>query len=181
MKKYSIKYSTFEELYKDNRKLVYIFLTDITDIEGDEFIKEDLASAVWIKIFERGEKFLDMDRLWVKNYIRIMVRNAARDYIKAEKRGQKAARDAAALFSDLTEHSAEEEFLTAEDAIYLENACRVLEDEEKDIIQMKFAYKMSAKEISDILEISEEAVRVRQFRVIRKLRNEIIRLKKANE
>ena len=91
--------------------------------------------------------------------------------------GQEIAVD----FPDLTEHSAEEEFLTAEDAIYLENACRVLEDEEKDIIQMKFAYKMSAKEISDILEISEEAVRVRQFRVIRKLRNEIIRLKKANE
>lgn len=181
MKKCNSKYGTFEEMYKDNRKLVYTFLTDITDIEDDEFIKEDLASAVWVKIFERGEKFLDMNRLWVKNYIRIMVRNAARDYLKEEKRGQKAARDAVLLLSGLTEHSAEEEVLTSEDEVYLKNACNMLEDEEKDLIQMRFAYKMSVKEVSNFFEISEEAVRVRQFRVLRKLKREIIRLKKENE
>lgn len=53
--------------------------------------------------------------------------------------------------------------------------------EEKELIQMRFAYKMSAREVGNLLEISEDTVRVRQFRTLRKLKNEIIRLKKENE
>lgn len=52
---------------------------------------------------------------------------------------------------------------------------------ENELIQMRFTYNMSAREIGNILEISEEAVRVRQFRTLRKLREELLRLKKENE
>lgn len=77
--------------------------------------------------------------------------------------------------------SAEDNAIFEDDAVYLEKACRVLTKDEKELIQMRFTYNMSAREIGNILEISEEAVRVRQFRTLRKLREELLRLKKENE
>ena len=69
---HSNKYSSLEELYIENRKLIYAFLSDIVE---DESLKDDLASAVWVKVFKKSEMFLKMNKRWVKNYLRVMVRN----------------------------------------------------------------------------------------------------------
>lgn len=175
---HSNKYSTLEELYRENRNLVYVFLSDIVE---DESLKDDLASAVWVKVFNRSEMFLGMNKTWVKNYIRVMVRNAASDYIKAERREREVITETMILFDRITEHSAEDTALFVDDEVYLERACSILTKEEKELIQMRFAYKMSAREVGNLLEISEDTVRVRQFRTLRKLKNEIIMLKKENE
>lgn len=113
---HSNKYSTLEELYRENRNLVYVFLSDIVE---DESLKDDLASAVWVKVFNRSEMFLGMNKTWVKNYIRVMVRNAASDYIKAERREREVITETMILFDRITEHSAEDTALFVDDEVYL--------------------------------------------------------------
>ena len=75
----------------------------------------------------------------------------------------------------------EEEFFSSSVDQYLEDACNELKQEEKELIQMKFFYQMSTKDIAGIMEIPEGTIRVRQLRILRKLRREILRLKKEDE
>ena len=52
---YIKQYTTIEELYLDNHKLVYAFLNDYID---DPLLKDDLASIIWVRIFEKNSLFL---------------------------------------------------------------------------------------------------------------------------
>ncbi len=47
---YIKQYTTIEELYLDNHKLVYAFLNDYID---DPLLKDDLASIIWVRILKR--------------------------------------------------------------------------------------------------------------------------------
>ncbi len=173
------EYSTIEEIYKDNKKLIYAFLGDYIE---DNFTKEDLASVVWIKVIERGEKFMQMDRKWVKNYLRIMVRNTVSDYFKEEEKRRMANTKMAEIFSESGQYnSLEGEIFDRDIREYLQMACSSLGPDEKELIVLKFTYCMSAREISEVMKISEDAVRIKQFRIIRKLRNEINRLKREDQ
>ena len=48
------KYTSIEELYLDNHKLVFAFLREYIK---DDVLREDLASIIWIRIFEQSELF----------------------------------------------------------------------------------------------------------------------------
>lgn len=74
-------YTTMEELYTDNSRLVYSFAFDYVR-NADE--AEELAGHIWLKVFENRDKFKNKGRAEVRNYIRIMTRNLAADY--AQKR-----------------------------------------------------------------------------------------------
>ena len=53
--------------------------------------------------------------------------------------------------------------------------------EEKQLLVMRFAENMSAKETGKVLGISEGAVRARQRRILVKLKKEILRFMKEDE
>lgn len=96
---HSNKYSSLEELYIENRKLIYAFLSDIVE---DESLKDDLASAVWVKVFKKSEMFLKMNKRWVKNYFKSNGQNVAKDYEKASKREKQMIEETKTLFDRRT-------------------------------------------------------------------------------
>ncbi len=176
---YIKQYTTIEELYLDNHKLVYAFLNDYID---DPLLKDDLASIIWVRIFEKNSLFLKMGPKWTKNYIRVMVRNAAFDYFEELKREREFLSERISEYEiSMSYDTIEEEFFSSSVDQYLEDACNELKQEEKELIQMKFFYQMSTKDIAGIMEIPEGTIRVRQLRILRKLRREILRLKKEDE
>ena len=72
--------NTLEKLYLDHRKLVYAF---ISDYSNEEDVMEEIASTVWMKVWEKEDFFLDMDKKGVKYYLRAMVKTAASDYFRS--------------------------------------------------------------------------------------------------
>ena len=68
-----------------------------------------------------------------------------------------------------------------EELKYLGAAVKTLNMEEKQLLVMRFAQNMSAKETGEVFGISEGAVRVRQSRILVKLKKEILRFMKEDE
>ena len=69
-------YNSLEEMYLDNYKLVNAF---IRDYFSDEEMVKDMASMVWLKVTEHFDRFAEMDSRWIKNYLRVVVRNMVTD------------------------------------------------------------------------------------------------------
>ena len=74
------------------------------------------------------------------------------------------------------EKSVEEECISREDFIYLDRARKILSEDELQLIYLRFEAGLSARQVGNAFGISEGAVRVKQYRILKKLRDEIIRL-----
>lgn len=173
------KYTSIEELYLDNHKLVFVFLREYIK---DDVLREDLASIIWIRIFEQSELFLQMEAGRVKNCIRLMAHNVASDYFEERHRENESTRDSLIVLNvEEARNPVEEQVFSSDIEKYLQEACEVLKQDEKELIRMRFTYQMSAKNVGKILELSEGAVRIKQLRILRKLKREILRLKAEEE
>ena len=166
------KYGSMEELYLENYKLVYTYIGDYTEHQPSI---EDIASIIWCKVSNDPQKFLDMDEIWLHNYLRVMARTAVSDYFKVEEREHMKIKHVREDFE--YGYPVEEEFLLREDLAYLEQAKRVLSKAECDLILLRYEAGLSAREVGEAFGITEGAVRVKQHRILKKLKEEIIRLR----
>lgn len=171
-------YRSVEEIYLENYRLVNMFIGDCLN---DAKMTEEVASIVWLKVSEHPERFLAMDEYLLKNYLRVMVRNVIFDEVKAEDRNkklyEKIKNSERCNQEDCDSDSAASGVKREE---YLKESVKVLSNDEKLIIHMKYIRKLSSREIGEILEISDGAVRMRHSRVIAKLKAEVIRLMNEN-
>ena len=166
------KYKTLEELYMKNCKLVYTYIRDYTTHQS---CVQDIASIIWCKVVEDPQQFLKMDETWLHNYLRVMAKSAVSDYFKIEEKEHvKVEKVREALKYELLE---EEDFLLKEELEYLEQAKRILSEAECDLIILRYEAELSAREVGEAFGISEGAVRVKQHRILKKLKKEIIRLR----
>jgi len=174
---YAAMYSSLEELYNDNRKLVFIMVSDYTD---DEEQKKDINSSVWAKIAEQPQKYLTMEPAHFRNYLRMIVKASAADYLWCEEKEasklQNFKREGRISYGDFTEEEFYSDYLE-----YLAKAISVLNFEEKELLRMRFGMKLPAKQVGEILDISEGNVRVRQKRILAKLKKEILKLMKRDD
>lgn len=171
-------YSSLKEIYLDNFRLVRIF---IRDYFNDEEIIEEVESIVWLKVLEHEEHVLEMDDYWLKNYLRVIVRNVAFDQIKSEKSIKKLYDELRIIEKGNKPCEAiDSELFKAEKSKYLKVSINTLSHDEKAIIHMKYIEKLSSKEIGERFDISAGAVRMRHLRIMEKLKSEIIRLMKEN-
>jgi len=165
------KYESLEELYLENYKLVFTYIRDYTAHQSSI---QDIASIVWCKVADDPQKFLGMDEVWLHNYLRVMVLTAVSDYFKTEERERMKVEKA----RETLEYGVmEEDFLLREELAYLEQAKQVLSEADYDLIALRFDTGLSAREVGAAFGISEGAVRVRQHRILKKLKKEIIRLR----
>lgn len=168
-------YSSLEELFNKNRKLVFVIINDLV---FEQEAREDIFSMVWMKISERPDKYMAMEIDYFRNYLRIMIKTIVADYFRKEKLEQakaEKAKDSDAAYNDF-----EEIEFYADEAPYLERAKAVLSPEEREIIRLKFYENRKAKEIGEIFNITEGNVRARQKRILAKLKKEIVRLMKED-
>lgn len=169
------KYKSLEELYLENRKLIYTYIRDYTTHQSSV---QDIASIIWCKVVDDPQKFLDMDEIWLHNYLRVMVKTAVSDYFRIEEKEHMKAEKAREILE--YELLREEDFLLKEDLEYLEQAKQVLSKADCDLILLRYEAGLSAREVGEAFGISEGAVRVKQHRILKKLKKEIIRLR-SNE
>ena len=163
------RYTSFEEMYTDNKKLVFTFILDYVK-EAD--IIEDIASTVWLKIVKKGASFLEIDKKAIKYYLRAVVKTTVSDYFRIKKKED----DTVVMLQDSYESndSNNDESLFDEDIRdNLTKAIETLSEEEKLLITLRFYEKLSAREVGKILNIEEGNVRVRQLRILKKLKKHL--------
>lgn len=167
------RYESMEELYTDNRKLVFTYIYSIDDKKNIGQV-EDLASTIWLKVWECGDFFLNMDRKGVKYYLRAMVKTTVSDYYRQLNKDNTIVERVTELVDPyISWDSIEEKLFHDNKYYYLSESIHILSDEEKLLITMRFLHNLSAKEIGSLLGINEGTVRVRQLRILRKLRNKM--------
>lgn len=164
-------YNSLEDLYKENYKLVYTYISDHTT--NYEYAR-DIASIIWAKVAENPKRYLDMEKNHLCNYLRRMVKTAVSDFFEVEKQQAdkvELAREALELAKTFDEESFYKEQL-----VYLEQAKGILSEEELQMIHLRFYVGLSVRAVGDAFGISEGAVRARQHRILKKLKREILRL-----
>ena len=160
------RYNSFEELYEDNRKLVFTFILDyVKDLD----ILEDIASTVWLKIVKKGADFLEIDKKAIKYYLRAVVKTTVSDYFRSKKKEEETTLILKESLND--SGNGDDSSLFDEDIRdNLGKALELLTEDEKLLITLRFYEKMSARDIGKILNIEEGNVRVRQSRILKKLK-----------
>lgn len=171
-------YNSLVELYSDNSKLVFVMTGDYTH---DEHMRGDICSMVWSKVAENPQKYMSMDKCHVKNYLRLVVKTTACDYLKREEKETAKIKKLQETERYSKPCELDEEDFYSNELKYLEKARTILTEEEEFLICMRFKENISARQVGEILDISEGNVRVKQGRILHKLKNEIIRLMKEDE
>lgn len=175
MDKKKKKYISFEELYMDKYKLVYVFIRDY--MGSDKWkaeIAEEISQIVWTKVALNIKVILTFDEYHITNYLRRMTQNIATDFfddlVKEENKKVKMQGkcDETAFATKTTENI----YMYKDELDILKICVQTLKKEERELLYMRFALNYSAKEISMIMGISEINVRVRQKRIVEKLRKE---------
>ena len=167
-------YSSFEEMYLDNYKLVILFIRDYIT---DPYLVQDISSTVWTKVAEHIEKCMSMDKLWLRNYLRVMVRNTVADQYREEK----AIKELQKSMQDLSKCdpviSIEEDDDDRKEC--MRKAVLILTDEEMQLLYLRYEKKLGFEEIGAMLGIGSGAVRMRHKRIVEKLRKKIDELIKG--
>ncbi len=159
------KYKTFEEMYLNTYKLVYVFIHDYTK---DWDIAEEISSIIWMKIAEAPELYLKKDIRQFHNYLRVMVKNEIIQQHRRLERQEKAVEKISTLLH--YPQTAEEEYVLLENLEQLEKARKNLSEEENRLLDLRFEKKCSVKETGEKLGISTSAVKMRQSRILTKLK-----------
>ena len=173
-------YNSMEELYMDNYRLVYTYISDYTTLQEEA---DELAAIIWAKAAENPQRYLNMDKVWLKNYLRIMTRTTAADYFEKESRYRgNLSEDSIDILADtLRASSTEEEFFLREDLRHLRTARKILTETENEILTLRFEAELSAQTVGEAFGITEGALRVKQHRILKKLKAEITSLRNGGK
>lgn len=171
MRKKENFYRTLEDVYLDNRKLVFAY---IAEYSKEEAVMEEIASTVWVQAWEYGETILRLERKAVKRYLWAIVKSKIGDYRRELEKEKNLIIKISENMEDIKpwETDMKQAFLEGMYA-YLQDALCILSEEERLILLLRFKENHTAKEVGQILNISENNVRVRQFRIIAKMRKHI--------
>lgn len=159
------KYETFEEFYEKTYRLVYLFVRDYTK---DWYIAEEIIAIVWAKIAEQPEKFLNQETRLVQNYIRVMVKNQVCEQYRIQERQNRSIEKAAELL--IPDKMVEEEILLKDSLERLDIARGQLSAEDNQLLNLRFDQELSVKETGKIMGLKQSTVKMRQCRVLMKLR-----------
>ena len=166
----------FEELYENNKRLVYTFIRQAVDAkELDNYLIDELFQVVWIKVHNNIEKFNGKSEKDARDYIRAMTNNIVADHFNRQKKESQAIQQFTYLSKDvLVSNLIDEELFPNEIHDHLKTALSLLSKEDLDLIMLKYKYKMSSKSIGNIYEISDAHVRVRLQRIREYLKKQIL-------
>ena len=170
-------FTSLEEIYLENYKLVNAF---IRDYYSDEDTVKDISSIVWIKVMEEPDRYISMNEYWLQNYLRIVVRSVAVNQMRSEKAVRDLYRELEIFEGEQTEEVFTNELTEEEKNSYFIEAIKSLSYEEKQLLYMRVKKKSSFKELSELFEIPQSAVRMRQSRIISKLRKTVTTLMREN-
>ena len=174
------KYKDFEELYQDNKKMVYVFIRDY-ETDSDQVL--DLSQQLWYKAFLNRDKFQEKTKKEVRHYLRTMVRNMMMDHFTQQQKERELAEAFTYLYGKEEVTYLEEElelFLEAAPEEYLDQAMGILSEEERSLLDWKYEMNMKSEDMAALLDITDALVRMRLRRIRLRLKEEAERLMKEN-
>ncbi|MBN1211135.1 MAG: RNA polymerase sigma factor [candidate division Zixibacteria bacterium] len=143
-------------IYNRHKDLLYGFGLYVT---GNRQISEDLVADTFVRLMEQKSRLVIEKDL--KNWLFICLRNLAYNFLKKD--GGKIS------VSALSETSAVDDNIDMK--IFIEKILNNLAKEERELILLREQQGFSITEIAEILNISEEAVRTRLYRVRKKMQH----------
>ena len=159
------KYKTLEEMYLDTYKLIYTFIYDYTK---DWVVAEEISSTLWMKVAESPDIYLKKDVQLLHNYMRVMAKNEIMQHFRMLAR-QKGKIEKMVV-SMATPRTIEEEYIFQENLKELKKARNQLSEEESRLLDLRFEKNCSIRETSEELGINISAMKMRQQRILSKLK-----------
>ena len=149
-----------EQLYRDYHGKVCGYIRSRVNSVQDA---EDLASDVFMKIFEKLESY-DESKASLSTWIYTITRNTLTDFFRTRK-----------VFDEMPEaleddSSVEESICRAETLDALSMALEALDERERDIVVFRYYFNKQLKEIAAKMGISYAYVRVLHNRALQNLR-----------
>ena len=154
----------FATLYEQYRPLVFRFLR--RRLEGSEEVVEDLTEDVFVKLYEKLDRYVERGLPFTAWLYRI-AHNQLVDYLRTLPRQTAQPLDAVA---DVPERQTTSEYSSVLDRQTLEPALARLTPEQRQAVEFRFLQGMSVAETAAAMGRSEEAVKKLQARALVNLR-----------
>ncbi len=156
----------FEAIYDQyfNRIYRFTFKKVANEILAEEFTSETFYKAL-LKI-----RSYDEDRLTFSAWLFKIALNEIRMYFRKNQRSQYVI----SIDDLLRELIDEPGGITPSDKTHLEHALSTLPEQDLSILELRFYENMPYKDIADLCELSEGAVKMRVKRTINKLREDFV-------
>ena len=151
---------SFEEMYIQNRKLMMHTAMKILNNFADA---EDCVSEAFFRASKIFKKISQLECPKITSLLVIIVRNAALDKYRANKK-------LAAVDDTMLETEATYTDSYSFDSIV--SSIKLLKDEYRDVLMLKYVYGYSIKEMVDILNISSDNA----YKRIQRAKNELSRI-----
>jgi len=134
---------------------------------GDNEDSEDASQDVFIRVFHHIKKFDHKStfRTWLYR----IVRNCCYTRVKQQKK-QTTLKNAFLLNSELSVDKSDNDGVIS---TQMEEALGKLNPEDREIITLRFISELSIKEISETMEIQLSATKMRFYRALEKLKDEL--------
>ena len=147
--------SAIEKIYRRHKDNMYTYCFYIT---GDRQISEDIVQETFVKLLKSNQKNRKIQS--IKNWLFICARNLIFNYLKKNNR----------VNSNLSQIQNVTDTFPPDVKLFVERILNKLTPDERDLILLREYHQYPINEISSFLEISEEAVRVRLYRIRKKMR-----------
>lgn len=152
------KKSALEVLYKTNFKYLHIFVrTKVNDIE----ITNDICSEAFVRAFENIDKFREESKF--KSWLYTIAKNLIYDWYK-----EKSKSSIYEEFMDIEVKIHEEKQDDKKDTSEIKKILGALKDNYREVLELRFLSKLSIKETSQVMGLSESNIKVIQNRAIKK-------------
>jgi RNA polymerase sigma-70 factor (ECF subfamily) len=141
-----------ERIYKRHKRDMMTYCAYVT---GSRQTAEDIVQEVFVRLIRRKGEF----RTGLKNWLFICARNLCLNHLQRQKVASRVA-DSPRLRSE----SAEDHM-----RVFVEQILGRLEPEERDLILLRELQGYSVRELAELAGVSEEAIRVRLYRIRKKM------------
>jgi RNA polymerase sigma-70 factor (ECF subfamily) len=164
------KKTLLEQLYYQYRYLMFHIALGILE---DYDLAEDAVHTAFLKLAKSNIKIDDILNNKTKTFMVIVVRGTAIDVYNKIKNDSKNYPEEKMLEIAYTEPSPLELAISNKGIDRIKKALQTMDPKYADVIILKYFYDFSNKEISTILSISEQTVRVRLHRAKKILASEL--------
>ncbi|MEO0270315.1 MAG: sigma-70 family RNA polymerase sigma factor [candidate division WOR-3 bacterium] len=154
------KEKEFEIIYKKFSKDVYSYLLFLS-LSREE--AEDILQDVFIKFWKLFDRLKNLEN--IKAYLLKMARNRLIDLKRKEKKLKFVE-----LNEEIFDFKCEDPVDKIKKIEFVKKILENLEEEEREIIILRFYENLKFKEISEILSINENTLRVKYLRILEKIR-----------
>lgn len=152
--------------FKRRHQELYSFI--IIRVGYDKELAEDLTQEIFLKVWRQRESF-DSTKATLRTWAYIIARRTLIDHFRKDKKKKYSVN-----IEDHPEISSKENLSKRlGDEIDVVNALKTLTSAEQDLIHLKYEQGFKIREIAQILNKTESAVKTSLHRVIKKLRKEL--------